>query len=732
MCGIAAIFAYGVDAPRVGRDELVAIRDHMIARGPDGCGEYVAPDGRLGLGHRRLAILDLSDAGAQPMWNADQTLCIVFNGEIYNFQSLRNSLAAEGCVFRSKTDTEVLLHLYARKGADMVQDLRGMFAFAIWDARRHSLFLARDPFGIKPLYYADDGRTIRVASQVKALLHGGHIDACPEPAGHVGYFLWGHVPDPFTFYRGIKALPAGHILTVSATHSASSSTLSPRSYCSIPNLLRDCADPSRNSGRNGAQESKAGILSLREALRDSIAHHLVSDVPVGVFLSAGLDSSTIASLVSEIHPDVRTVTLGFDEYRNSELDEVPLAEQVAAACRTRHQTIWVTQKDFENSASEALRAMDQPSIDGVNTYFVSMAARRAGLKVALSGVGGDELFGGYPSFRDVPRMVGALQPFENAPSLGRAVRVVSRKFVERMTSPKYAGLLEYGPTCGGAYLLRRSLFMPWELTNLLHPDVVRAGWEKLQPMANLHAATDGTASLYACVMALELQWYMRHQLLRDSDWAGMAHSLEIRVPFVDAHLLRSLVPALCSGHAPTKQDMARTPRSPLPASVLSRPKSGFTVPVRDWMMNSFDPLSARERGLRGWSREVYSRFTDHLEMHRLALAGTKATLPRRCSPERHHRILVLLTDGFGGFGGISKFNRDFLTALCSHPAVSEVFAVPRLMPHDPGPTFGQCCDWPVAFVANGASTACPRLFADIFISFRSRKLWQKFPAVVFT
>ncbi len=613
MCGIAAIFAYSADASGVDRDELIAIRDQMITRGPDGAGEWFSPDGRVGLAHRRLSIIDLSDAGAQPMWNSERTLCVTFNGEIYNYQAIRSELVGKGHAFHSGTDTEVLLHLYAEYGADMVHKLRGMYAFAIWDARNHSLFCARDPFGIKPLYYADDGRTIRIASQVKALLQSKHIDTSPEPAGHVGFFLWGHVPDPFTLYHGIKALPAGHTLTIcqSGKQKAESRNNEPVLFCSIPQMLREATT---------SQLSTFNSQLLRDSLRDTVRHHLIADVPVGVFQSAGLDSSTLTAFVSEVHQNVRTVTLGFEEYRGTENDEVPLAETVARACKTEHQTVWVSRKDFEGGTEALFDAMDQPSTDGVNTFFVSMAAKKAGLKVALSGLGGDEIFGGYPSFHDVPRLVSALRPFQRFSvsafqRFGKGFRIVSSAFLKRFTSPKYAGLLEYGTSFGGAYLLRRGMFMPWELPDILDPDLVREGWQRLNTLSALNLTADlrPLTSDRLRVSALELSWYMRNQLLRDSDWAGMAHSLEIRVPLVDVALLRALSPLLHSSAPPTKLDMARAPSSPLPASVLARPKTGFTVPVREWMFGSKPKAESgrqelADRGLRGWTKEVYARF----------------------------------------------------------------------------------------------------------------------------
>ncbi|MEN3368660.1 MAG: hypothetical protein V7609_803 [Verrucomicrobiota bacterium] len=675
MCGIAAIFGYGVDAPPVDRDELIAIRDRMIRRGPDGEGLWISEDRRVGLAHRRLTIVDLTDAGLQPMWTSDRALCVSFNGEIYNYPALRAQLSERGYQFRSNCDTEVLLHLYAEKGPEMVHDLRGMYAFAIWDVKQRSLFCARDPFGIKPLYYADDVRTIRIASQVTALRAGGHIDTTPEPAGHVGFFLWGSVPDPFTLYRGISALPAGHTLTI-----REGGTPEIRSYCFIPDILREA------ELEIGDQKSEVGGEQreiLHAALRDSAEHHLMADVPVGIFLSAGLDSSTLTALISERHEDVRTVTLGFNEYRGGEQDETLLAEVVARTCKTNHQTIWVTRRDFEGDAARLFEAMDRPTIDGVNTYFVSLATRRAGLKVAISGLGGDELFGGYPSFQDVPRIANRLRHFRRFGKLARGFRIVTQDVIKHFASPKYAGIFEYGSSYPGAYLLRRSLFMPWELPEFLDPELVREGWARLNTFGELAGICDSLDSERLKVSALELCWYMRHQLLRDSDWAGMAHSLEIRVPLVDVKLLREIAPLLASPRPPGKRDMALSPRTPLPEAVLSRPKTGFTMPVRDWLLQSFDPLSAGERGLRGWARYVHGEFVQDSGAASTVLRRSRATRARATGARKISRILVYrigqLGDTIVALPAMWAIKENFpdaeLTLLCDqHPHTNYILA----------------------------------------------------------
>jgi asparagine synthase (glutamine-hydrolysing) len=531
------------------------------------------------------------------MKNEDGSLVVTFNGEIYNYRELRKGLEEKGYRFYSNSDTEVLLHLYAAKGAEMVHDLRGMYAFAIWDDRKKGLFLARDPFGIKPLYYADDGNTFRAASQVKALLAGGSVDTSPQPAGHVGFFLWGNVPEPFTLYRGIKSLPAGTALWVDQ---GGGKTFT--SFCSIhEELVKSSSNPYSIS----QSEMR---LQLREALLDSVRQHLVADVPVGVFLSSGLDSTTLVALSSELVSDqLHTVTLGFREYLGTCNDEVPLAELVASKYGTKHSTICVEKQDFHADLELLLDAMDQPSIDGVNSYFVSKAAVAANLKVAISGLGGDELFGSYPSFKQIPQLVKNVLPFACIPGLGKGFRFVSAPLLKHLTSHKYAGVLEYGGSYSGAYLLRRGMFMPWELCGLLDDEIVKEGWRELKTLHWLEQNIEGISSSHLKISALEMEWYMRNQLLRDTDWASMAHSLEIRVPLVDLDVLRTVLPMFCAAVPPGKQDMALTPENPLPEEVLNRGKSGFSVPVRDWLLDK-EPCYAL-RSVRGWATKVYGELT---------------------------------------------------------------------------------------------------------------------------
>ena len=610
MCGIAATFHYAQRGP-VDRDQLRTMRDCMEARGPDDEGLWVSDDERVGLAHRRLSIIDLSPRGAQPMTNGDGSLRVIYNGEIYNHQALRDDLEERGYKFRSDSDTEVLLHLYAEKGRAMTDDLRGMYAFALWDADREGLFCARDPYGIKPLYVADTGQALHVASQVQALQGIDAVDTSKNPAGHVGYFLWGHVPEPHTLFEGIRAVPAGHTVWADADG------IREQQFASISEALAD-ADPSagrqtlatngqRADGTASTMSREAVQQELREALLDTVRHHMVADVDVGLFLSAGLDSATLTALASEVTDRLRTVTLGFEEFRGTNENEVPGAERLAERYDTDHQTVWVTRQDFTDAHDDLLAAMDQPTNDGANSYFVSKVAREAGLKVALSGLGGDELFGSYPSFTQIPRLVSTVGAVPGAATIGKGLRVVSAPIIKRLTSPKYAGLLEYGTDYGRAYLLRRGMYMPWELPDVLDADLVREGWEQLQTLARLEETTDGIEHEHLRVTALNSCWYMRNQLLRDTDWASMTHSLEVRTPLVDFSLLQRLAPLIAT-HGLSKTDMARTPGHSLPDDLIDRPKSGFWVPMREWLLAD-RPEYSDARGRRGWVQYVYDRFT---------------------------------------------------------------------------------------------------------------------------
>jgi asparagine synthase (glutamine-hydrolysing) len=594
MCGINAIFAYRDAAPVVDREEVIATRECMHSRGPDAGDAWFSDDGRVGFGHRRLAIIDLSPGGAQPMHFG--ALTIVFNGEIYNYRELRAQLEARGRRFTTQSDTEVLLQLYDEKQERMLEELRGMFAIALWDGARRCMLLARDPYGIKPLYFADDGGTIRIASQVRALASSTNVSRQFDPAGAAGFFLRGTVPEPFTMYRAIRALPAGLYAYVDAGGVHESVQ-----YFSIAATLRDAVE----TGGHFSEEQRRGIV--HDAVLESVRYHMVADVPVGAFLSAGIDSTAVVALARESGAsDLQTMTLRFEEYRGRVNDEAPLAAMVAQQYGVRHAIQELTLSQFRAELPRIFAAMDQPSVDGLNSFFISKAAHDLGLKVAMSGTGGDELFGGYTSFRDIPRWMPVTSVLARIPKLGDAVQHVNAMLAKRSRhiSPKMGEIVRYGGSYAGAYLVKRGRFLASELPSLLGADIAREGLARLDLLRLIEqTVTPDPGNAFARVAALESSLYLRNQLLRDMDWASMAHSLEVRVPLVDAHLLRKVAPALVTRPERGKQLLASAARPPLPAEVQQRRKTGFTLPIKEWLTKEAD--GRVEFGKRSWARKVY-------------------------------------------------------------------------------------------------------------------------------
>jgi len=588
MCGINGIVRLTAGSAPIDRDEVLRTRDAMLRRGPDDAGVWVSAAGEVALASRRLAILDLSPAGHQPFASPDGRYQIVMNGEIYNFRALRRELADAGAVFRSQSDTEVVLHLYQKEGAAMLSRLRGMFGLAIWDDAAKRLLLARDPLGIKPLYYSTEGGLLRFASQVKALEAGGAISRAVDPAGLAGFLLWGSVPEPFTIRRTVRALPAGSYLIVEDGR--------PGEPVPFYHFEEDF-------GQRFGEDLEPAAAA---AIDDSVRAHLESDVPVAVFLSAGLDSGMIAALARRhLAEPPATFTLRFDVLDGTPRDEGPLAAEVARALGTRHIERRVGRADFAGVWPAVLQDMDQPSIDGFNTWLVSRAAHEAGLKVVLSGLGGDELFGSYPSFQDVPRLAARARQASRVPGL--ATLWTLWPLVSRLAGrPKLRGLLRHGRTLAGAYFLRRGLFLPEELPALIGRDRAEEGLAAYDPLRDAAAALGGFSGddPWLAVHALETARYMRNQLLRDSDWASMAHSVELRVPLVDpwlrAHLAaHNFEPARSRG----KAALVRAAAPELPAALWDRPKTGFYIPVMEWL----EPKGGAARSLGDQSRRLALR-----------------------------------------------------------------------------------------------------------------------------
>ncbi len=579
MCGIAGEFSYGANAPAVDADALVRVRDAMRLRGPDGAGLWLSSDQRIGLAHRRLSIIDLAARSDQPLHRSDGSAVIVFNGEIYNYRALRKELINAGALLKTEGDTEVVLELLCREGINGLRRLRGMFSLAFYDLAARTLILARDPYGIKPMYYADRGGQIAFASSVKALAQHGKISGERDAAAEVGFLLYGSVPEPLTILSAVRALPPGSALIVEAGRSPQLRV--------VQNLIEAFVQP----------ELQASQETLQAALLDSVKHHLEADVPVGAFLSAGVDSGALLGLMRDAGAtDVQTLTVRFQEFAGLAVDEGVLAAQVAAHYQASHNECCVSEADFASDLGAFLSAMDQPSIDGMNTWMVSKVTAALGLKVAISGVGGDELLGGYSSFSDIPRWQKRFGGLAKLPGIATVARVLSPLANALGLHPKAAGMLEFAGSLEGLYLLRRGLFLPSELGQFIAKDRLQYGAARLaECTADAWAVPEHVHDSFAQVAYLEATRYMRNQLLRDTDWASMAHSLEVRTPLVDRVLLESFMPARSSVQAiGGKRLLGGAPKQPLPLHIINRPKTGFTTPVPGWQQNITE--------LQGWKR----------------------------------------------------------------------------------------------------------------------------------
>jgi asparagine synthase (glutamine-hydrolysing) len=596
VCGI---FGYVLSGPQEGQarpslDRAVARLRH---RGPDGDGVFL-DEGAVtcGLAHTRLAIIDLSPGGKQPMSSDDARYTITFNGEIYNYRELRAELEAVGDRFRSHSDTEVLVVGYRRWGKDLVSKLRGMFSFAIWDAAERRLFLARDRLGVKPLYLARVNGGCLFASEVRALLDTNLVRRRLSRDGLASYLAFGSVREPASIVEGVTLLPSG------AFAELHNSTLRIANYWTPPLRL------DRSVSRDAATREVASLL------RESVSLRLVADVPVGVFLSGGLDSSALVALATSASASrIHTFTVTFDE---AAYDEAREAQAVAGRFGAEHHPIRLSAERALNEMDQALDALDQPSADGINTYFVSKAVREVGVTVALSGIGGDELFAGYPAFRAfavTQRLAPLLRhlPFRPGDRPWPDVSAGTRKALSTLSSRGDPFTV---------YSILRAMFLPAQIARLLRVAAYGA-----PPPTELDGrisawGTGPSGDAIAAYSAFELTNYLRNTLLRDMDVMGMAHGLEIREPLLDHRLVERILTL------PGGWKLSRQRKKPLlvdsvpslPRATTRGPKMGFTLPFQTWLAGP----------LRRWAEEQLREpdILSQAEIHRLWAAFDRGKL----------------------------------------------------------------------------------------------------------
>jgi asparagine synthase (glutamine-hydrolysing) len=576
MCGIVG----AVGSPDEVREECLLQGLAGVAhRGPDDSGWQVIGQGgvppiSIFLGNRRLAILDLSPAGHQPMQDRDTGNWIVYNGEIYNFREIRSKLESYGVSFRSHSDTEVILKAYAKWGTGCLDYFRGMFAFAIWDARTCGLFLARDRFGEKPLYYFRRDGLFLFSSEVRSLLQTGLIARQIDEVGLMEYLRYGSVLNPDTLIRGIHSLPPAHYLLLK------DGELTVRKYWDLG--IQECEIAAPAQVRHVGPET---IAELRTQLEDAILLRTVSDVPVGVFLSGGIDSSALVALLSSKHPTLSTFSIVFNE---SDYSEAEYSRSISTRFGTDHHEIEISSHAVMTSLPQIIGAMDQPTVDGVNTYIISRETRRMGFKVALSGLGADEIFAGYETFTAVPRM-------ERFAWYASIVNPALRHMLAAMIGPlnskrrpraeKLAALIEGDISIPHPYALARTLFMPCQLRQVSLSGDGRSADSAMAPLADIvkWAARFDPVNRTSY---LELRHYMANTLLRDSDIMSMAHGLELRVPFVDHKLAEFLfrIPGASKlKPGQPKWLLIDALQGLLPQQVVRRQKRGFTFPFELWL-----------------------------------------------------------------------------------------------------------------------------------------------------
>ncbi len=593
MCGVAGAFTAEPGRAAAAVRMMVATQVH---RGPDDEGLEVRPTtaGELAFGFRRLAIQDLSTAGHQPMVHPVTGDLLVFNGEVYNFKDLRARFQADGVAFRGHSDTEVVLHALARWGVAGLRQLHGMFAIAFYSARRQTLLLARDPLGIKPLYVGRSRIGLAFASEIRALCASSVVEAELDPRGLASFLAFGAVQGPLTMLRDVHLLDPGTYLEVDLSLSdVPSQAHAPRRFWAPPVPERP-APP--------AEEVREATANL---LRTAMRTHLTSDVPVGLFLSSGVDSTALAHLAREVSSgDVEGFSVSI---RGSGVfDEAPVAQRTARALGIGFHGVEVPEDEAVALARAWAGSTDQPTIDGLNTYVVAGAVRRRGIIVALSGLGGDEMFGGYSTFREVPRILRYLRVARLLPAdyRGRIAELASRERSATQQQKARDFATHTRPTLRSLYLRRRRLFGDEELAAFGLTKALQQLDEDCVPQeSEPDLWTLPEAFPLATLRILESRFYMANMLLRDADVFGMAHGLEIRVPLLDQGLVDYVLglpdEAWSDRRAPGKPLLVRSVGR-LPAEVIGLKKRGFSLPQARWLGG---PLAA---SFSEWAAELES------------------------------------------------------------------------------------------------------------------------------
>jgi len=603
MCRIAGIFDPNSHTLQ---EDILKMRDAMHRGGPDDAGVYL--NGSLALGHRRLSLIDLSADGHQPMLSNDERFVLVYNGEVYNFEEIREDLLALGYTFKSKSDTEVILYGFKQWGNALFEKLNGMFALAIYDTQEKQITLARDYAGIKPLYYYLEEGKLFFASEIRAFKALNRFEENPD--WQIYFLAFGHLPEPITTLQGVKPLPKGTVLTYKIEEARIQSPESRNVAGEMENL-----DVSQNSLGSGLwtldsfsnfqfthkiTNREEALTKVRETLTASVKRHLISDAPIGLFLSGGIDSSLLTILAEPILKEkLQTLSIVFEE---TEFSEKAYQDIIIAQTGTKHRTFTVTKEQFLQALPDVIEAMDQPSTDGINSYFICKYAKEAGLTAVLSGLGADELFGGYNSFANMTK-------FELLRNWVPSIAFKSAQLFKKDKYQKASFLSIPGPI--GQYLFNRGLLCPKEISRILNVSESKV-WSLLTELNQHYKYIDNetmrhetdrqnkshsltvsqSQSLFSTLDSfnkatfIESNLYMQNQLLKDSDYMSMWHSIEIRVPFLDKELIElayQISLEIKAFEGQKKYLLIHALGNKLPRAIWDRTKMGFTFPFQRWL-----------------------------------------------------------------------------------------------------------------------------------------------------
>ena len=599
MCGISGIyncFGREIDSQKI----IKKIVQLQHRRGPDGNGIWESKCKKVIFGHNRLSIIDLSTKANQPLVSRDKNYVITFNGEIYNFKEIKLELENKKIKFNTNSDTEVIIEAYKYWGLNFLKKLRGMFAFAIWDNIKRKIILARDPLGIKPLYYTKKNGMFFFASQIKSILSVDNINKEISNSSIVSYYLWGNIQEPNTLYKNIKSIEKGTCLVLDNNGKEELII-----YADIKKLIIE-SEQLKISNENEK------LIYLKEIIEETSNYHHVSDVPTTLLLSSGVDSNLLlASMNQGNKTSCSALTLDF-KFRDHR-DEVKIAKESSELNHIKHLIRDISNEEFFSLVEKFYEDMDSPTNDGFNNYLISYQAKKINSKIIISGIGGDELFLSYPSFKLVPKILNICKFLPKSDFINYFIKKnIYPLFIKNNLKTKYLSIPEYGNDFGSAFFLIRSLFLPFEINEIISPELLKSGLEELNFHENFKKDIAEIEDERLSIMYLEIKYYLTSKLLKDSDWASMSHSIELRTPFVDWFFIKKLIPLIKLDKNFNKLKTVKCMDKKLPQGLQKRKKTGFNIPhdnflkllsykkkysnpIRDWSIISYEKYLKNEK-----------------------------------------------------------------------------------------------------------------------------------------